>query len=89
MLSKIGMALFITAVCVGSSATAVVRHKPHQHHHTRVAQSQQQPRVYGCSAEGFAKSSDYFSHMQPGEMAIMIQDRGYRESVGSPFWSCE
>jgi hypothetical protein len=30
-----------------------------------------------------------FARMQPGDMAIFIQDRGYRESLGVPFWQGE
>jgi hypothetical protein len=45
--------------------------------------------VYGSYAHCTPSNRIDLSRLQPGELAIMIQDRGYRESNGSTFDSGE
>jgi hypothetical protein len=43
------------------------------------------PRVYATFAHCTPSNRIDLSHLQRGELAIMIQDRGFRESMGLPF----
>ena len=42
------------------------------------------PRVYGTFAHCSPSNRMDWSRLQPGEIAILEQDRGYREGIGLP-----
>jgi hypothetical protein len=69
--------VFCAAIFLCSAAEALAHtHRPHMHG------SGVQSRVYG----GFTHCSpSNRTNLSGGDLAILIQDRGYRESIGLPF----
>jgi hypothetical protein len=80
---------FSIALALGtmSIGPAMAKHRPHDH---RVPTAQQQAAApaHGRDAEGYASPQDCAARLprQPGDAAILIQDRFFRESMGDPFW---
>jgi hypothetical protein len=72
------------ALSISSGAFATTAHRSGSHH-PRIEDRQLPPKVYGSFAHCSPSNRIAFSRLQPGEMAIMIQDRGYQESIGAPF----
>jgi hypothetical protein len=82
VVTKLVFAAAIASSSVPALAGSV--HRPHAYRSAVVAQPLP-PSVYGRHAHCTAANRIDFKRLQPGEMAIMIQDRGFRESVGDPF----
>jgi hypothetical protein len=88
MLTKTKTA-FAIAMALGaiSIGPAMAKHRSH----APSAHQQMAARVHGRDAEGYASPQDCAARLprQPGDAAILIQDRFYRESIGDPFWTGE
>jgi hypothetical protein len=81
---------FSTAIALGISTTAFAASEYRiTSRHAAVRIVVPAPRVYGSFAHCSPSSWMVFSRLQPGEAAIMIQDRGYRGDVGLPFHAGE
>jgi hypothetical protein len=76
-----GKVLLSAVICLCTAAQALAAH----HDRTHKDGQSPQPGVYASSSNCSASKQTNPSRMQPGETAIMIQDRFYRESVGVPF----
>jgi hypothetical protein len=78
----ISIALALGAISVGP---AMAKHRTHGHHMSVV---QHAATVHGRDAEGYASREDCAARLprQPGDAAILIQDRFFRETNGDPFW---
>jgi hypothetical protein len=73
-----------TALGISGAASATSVHRTHSHR-TAVDDQVLPPKGYGSFAHCSPSSRTAFSRRQPGEAAIIIQDRGYREDTGLPF----
>jgi hypothetical protein len=94
MLSKTILAVCGAIVLGGAiGAPALARTAAHHHHATvhRHMPAGSASDHAGRDAEGYASARDCAARLpyQPGDGAIRIQDRFYRESVGDPFWAGE
>jgi hypothetical protein len=91
MLTKTKIALSL-AMALGtiSIGPATAKHRSHDHR-APIVQQQVAARTHGRDAEGYASPQDCAARLppQPGDAAILIQDRFYRESIGDPFWTGE
>jgi hypothetical protein len=74
--------LVFSAVIASSSIPALAATAQRPHATPVIAQPSH---VYARHAHCSPANRIDFKRLQPGEMAIMIQDRGFRESVGDPF----
>jgi hypothetical protein len=88
MLTKTKIALSI-AMALGAIAIgpAMAKHRSHGHH-VLTAQRQVPAHAHQRDAEGYASPADCAARLppQPGDAAILIQDRFFRETNGDPFW---
>jgi hypothetical protein len=74
----------VAALTISSGAFATNAHRTHPHRPS-IGEQRLPPNVYGGYAHCSPSTRTDFSRLQPGEVAIMIQDRGYRGSIGDPF----
>jgi hypothetical protein len=83
MLTKTKIA-FALAMALGTISIGPAMAKHRSHH----APQQVATRAHGVDAEGYASPQDCAARLprQPGDAAILIQDRFFRESNGDPFW---
>jgi hypothetical protein len=76
--------LLSAVICLGTAAQALA----HSDRPNMIG-GRLPPTVYGSYAHCTPSKRIDLSRLQRGELAIMIQDRGYAESIGSPFDSGE
>jgi len=83
MFTTTKLALSVAIVLgIASAAPAASKERVDRHKGSAVERSQ----VYGEFAHCSPSRRIDLNRLQPGEMAIMIQSRGYRESIdGAPF----
>jgi hypothetical protein len=74
----------VAALTISSGAFATNAHRTHPHR-PGIEEQRLPPKVYGSYAHCSPSKGSDFSRLQPGDVAIMIQDRGYRDSIGDPF----
>jgi hypothetical protein len=72
------------ALSIATTAFATSGHRTHSRQ-TAVDERVLPARVYGSSAQCSRSNRMALSRFQPGEAAVIIQDRGYRESIGFSF----
>jgi hypothetical protein len=82
MFTTIKLALLVAIVLgIASAAQAATKHQIHRHDGPAV---ERPSGIYATFSRCSPSKRIDLSRLQPGEMAIMIQSRGYRESEGTP-----
>jgi hypothetical protein len=82
-MSTAGKFMFCAAMFLCTAAEALAHtHRPHMKH---MIESGSPSRVYRSFTHCTPSNRTDLSHLQRGDLAILIQDRGFRESNGSPF----
>jgi hypothetical protein len=75
-----GKVLLNAVICLCTAAQALAHND-----RAKTGGHSRQPGVYATSSHCSSSNRINLSRRQPGDAAIMIQDRFYRESIGLPF----